>query len=71
MNYWICGNVPVDGNVKGRNYCHITQKYRGFAHRDCNFKVKLNDNISIVLFTTLRIRIHILLCKNQANSILK
>ena len=47
-NCWTCDNVYVDGNVKVRDYCHITGKYRDFAHRDCNIKVKLNHKIPIV-----------------------
>ena len=34
---WICDNVYVD-DVKVRDHCHITEKYRGSAHRDCNIK---------------------------------
>ena len=32
---------------------HITGKYRGLAHRDCNIKVKLNHKIPI-LFNNLK-----------------
>ena len=39
---WICDNDYVDGDVKVRDHCHITGKYRGSAHRDCNTKVKSN-----------------------------
>ena len=38
----ICDNVNVKGDVKIRDYSHINGKYRGFAHRDRNIKVKLN-----------------------------
>ena len=31
---WICDNYYVDGDVKVRDHCHITGKYRGSAHRD-------------------------------------
>ena len=43
--------------------CHTTEKYRGFAHRDCNINVKLNHKIPIV-FHNLKIMIHIALCNN-------
>ena len=33
---WIC------------DHCHITGKYRGSAHRDCNINVKLNHKIPVV-----------------------
>ena len=45
---WICDNVPVEDDVKVRDDCHITGKYTGSAHRDCNINVKLNHRIFIV-----------------------
>ena len=35
-------------NVKVRDYCHITGKYRGSAQRDCNIILKLNHKIPVV-----------------------
>ena len=35
---WICDNDYIDNNVKVRDHCHITGKYRGSVHRDCNIK---------------------------------
>ena len=46
-NYWIFDNIYVDGVVKMRDHCHITGKYRGSAHTDCNIKVNLNHIFSI------------------------
>ena len=37
LDFW----VYVDGDLKVRDKCHITGKYRGSAHRDCNIKFKL------------------------------
>ena len=37
-----------DGDVNVRDHCHITGKYRGFTHRDCNFNVKLNHKIPVI-----------------------
>ena len=31
-----CDNTYVHGDVKERDLCHITRKYRDFVHRDCN-----------------------------------
>ena len=44
--YWICNNAYFDGNVKVRDYCHITGKYGGTAHRDA----KLNYKIPVVFY---------------------
>ena len=45
---WICENDYIDGDVKIRDHCHITGKYRGFPHRYCNINVKLNQKIPVV-----------------------
>ena len=59
----ICDNTYVDGDVKVRDHFHITGKYRGLTHINCNINVKLNHKISVV-FTTLKIMIPNLSCKN-------
>ena len=46
----ICDNAYVDGNVTVRDHCHITGKYGGSAHRDCNINVKLNHTIPVVFY---------------------
>ena len=45
---WICDNEYADNDVKVRDHCHITGKYRGSAHRDCNINLKLNNEIPVV-----------------------
>ena len=45
---WICDNDYIDTDVKVRDHCHITGKYKGSAHRDCNINIKLNHKIPIV-----------------------
>ena len=45
---WICDNDYVDNDVKVRDHCQITGKYRGSAHRDCNMNLKLNRKIPAV-----------------------
>ena len=44
----ICNNDYVDGDVKVRDHCHITGKYRASAYRDYNINVKLNQKIFVV-----------------------
>ena len=66
----ICENNYIDNDVKARDHCHITGKYTDSAHKDCNINVKLNHKIP-VMFHNLKKYDSILLCKNQANSILK
>ena len=45
---WICDNAYVDGDVKVRDHSHVSGKFRGSAHWDCNIKVKLNHKFPIV-----------------------
>ena len=45
---WISDNFYVKSDVKRRDHCHMTGKYRGLADRDCNINVKLNNKIPIV-----------------------
>ena len=40
-----CDNYYADNYVKVKDHCHITGKYRGCAHRDCNINLKLNHKI--------------------------
>ena len=44
----VCDHVYVEGEVKVRNRCHITGKYRGYANKECNIKIKVNHKIPIV-----------------------
>ena len=43
---WIC-NEKLDRD-KVRDYCHITGKYRGLAHSQCNLKVKIPKKLPII-----------------------
>ena len=44
---WICDN-DTDNDVKVRDHCHITGKYRDSAHKDCHINLKLNYQIPVV-----------------------
>ena len=44
---WIYDNDYIDNDVKVRDHCHITGKYRGSADRVCNINLKLNYKIPI------------------------
>ena len=53
---YIRGERYKEKDVKVRDHCHITGKFRGSAHQDCNLKLKLNpNNLKIhVIFHNLR-----------------
>ena len=44
----ICDNDYIGNDVKVRDHCHNTGKYRGCAHRHCNINLRLNHKIPAV-----------------------
>ena len=67
---WICENDYVDNDVRLRDHYHMSGNYGGSAHRGCNINLKLNQKNSCRI-STQKIMIPILLCRNEASSILK
>ena len=64
---WIFSKPSADNNVKVRDHCHITWKYRPAAHRNCN----LTSNWISIMFHELKIMIYILLCKELISLVLE
>ena len=52
----ICGEKYTDKDVHVRDHCHITGKFRGSAHQECNLKLRIKpENLKIpVIFRNLR-----------------
>ena len=52
----ICNKKYAEKDIQVRDHCHITGKYRGSAHQDCNLKLRINpEEIKIpVIFHNLR-----------------
>ena len=50
---WVCDKLIDVGNIKVRDNCHITVKYRGSAHWSCNVNLKLTKKV-LVIFRNLR-----------------
>ena len=44
--YWICNKLTE--NDKVRDHCHITGKYRGAAHWNCNINMKISKKLPII-----------------------
>ena len=40
----ICDIKYTNKDIRARDHCHITGKYRGSAHQDCNLKLKIDPN---------------------------
>ena len=43
---WICTQEISENKV--RDHCHITGKFRGAAHKECNSKVKIPKNLLVI-----------------------
>ncbi|KAL9954736.1 hypothetical protein ACROYT_G042310 [Oculina patagonica] len=52
----ICDKEYTEKDIRVRDHCHITGKYRGSAHQECNLKLRIEpDKIKIpVIFHNLR-----------------
>ena len=52
----ICGNKYTDKDVRVRDHCHITGKFRGSAHQECNLKLRIkSEDLKVpVIFHNLR-----------------
>ena len=52
----ICDKKYTDKDIRVRDHCHITSKYRGSAHQECNLKLRVNpEEVKIpVIFHNLR-----------------
>ena len=52
----ICGEKYTDKDVRVRDHCHITEKFRGSAHQECNLKLRIKpEDIKIpIIFHNLR-----------------
>ena len=44
----ICNKKYTDKDIRVRDHCHVTQKYRGSAHQDCNLNFRLTDKIPVI-----------------------
>ena len=52
----ICNKKYINEDIKVRDHCHITGKFRGSAHQECNLKLRVNpEEVKIpVIFHNLR-----------------
>ena len=44
----ICSKMYYEKDVRVRDHCHITGKYRGSAHQDYNINYRLTDKIPVI-----------------------
>ena len=45
---WICKKLIDNNEGKVRDHCHITGKFRGAAHRNCNIDFQLTKKVPVI-----------------------
>ena len=60
---WICKKLTDDDNKKVRDHCHITGKFRGAAHWNCNINLQLTKNVPVIFHNLKGFESHLIFCK--------
>ena len=47
-NCWICKKLIDNEDEKVRDHCHVTGKFRGVAHWDCNINFQLTKKVPVI-----------------------
>ena len=50
---YICGEKYTDKDVRVRDLCHITGKFRGSAHQECNSKLRIKPENQYPSYSTI------------------
>ena len=45
---WICKKLIDNDEEKVRDHCHVTGKFRGAAHRNCNVNFQLTKKVPVI-----------------------
>ena len=45
---WICEKLIDNDDEKVRDHCHVTGKFRGAAHWDCNINFQLTKKVPVI-----------------------
>ena len=45
---WICKKLIDNDEEKVRDHCHITDKFRGAVHWDCNINFQLTKKVPVI-----------------------
>ena len=47
-NCWICKKIINNDEEKVRDHCHVTGKFRGAAHQNCNVNITLTKKVPVI-----------------------
>ena len=60
---WICGKLIDHDEEKVRDHCHISGKFRGAAHWDCNINFQLTKKIPVIFHNLRGYDSHLIFCE--------
>ena len=60
---WICKKIVDNDDEKVRDHCHVTGKYRGAAHRNCNINLQLTKKVLVIFYNLPGYDSHLIFCE--------
>ena len=60
---WICEKLIDNDDEKVRDHCHITSKFRGAAHWDCNINFQLTKKVPVIFHNLKGYDSHLIFCE--------
>ena len=60
---WICEKLIKNDDEKVTDHCHITGKFRGAAHWNCNINLQLTKNVPAIFYNLRGHNSHLIFCE--------
>ena len=60
---WICEKLIKNDDEKVRDYCHVTRKFRGAAHWNCNINLQLTEKVPVIFHNLGGYESHLIFCE--------
>ena len=60
---WICKKLIDNDEEKVRDHCHVTGKFRGAAHRNCNVNFQLTKKVPVIFHNLRGYDSHLIFCE--------
>ena len=60
---WICEKLIENDDEKVRDHCHITGKFRGAAHWNCNINFQLTKKVPVIFHNLRGYDSHLIFCE--------
>ena len=60
---WICEKLIDNDDEKVRDHCHITGKFRGAAHWNCNINFQLTKKVPVIFHNLRGYDSHLIFCE--------